>query len=462
MGGRIMIIESLVIIDYKEKTGTRYNFSNGTNLIVSEGNKKGKSSLLKSMYYTLGFDIRQFPSGWNEHNKIFQLKLKFEDGITHLIQRQGDIYKIDSDDTPLSSKEYSEWLQDSLGINMKLPNIKTNELHSVYSSAIILPFYIDQDDSWDGALYRRVSDSLGQYSNVPKGIFEYLFSISNVEVQELQNKINKFSELIRDNDNTIQNLNKILKKYMNELSDIPEVVELDKQKLNDEINQYLKLINSYNDTSLKYRIKLVKEREKLDFLKNDFDELSNLLKMNQKRHKHIENECKYCHSKLTQEQSLTRLALNNNKFEIIILKDKVLKNIEKAEKEVMELQRQQAMIETTIDDLNNRVKKSKELTTIDEYINARAKTVALGEIEKNIEKERKEKSHSEDKRKEKQREIRQLVKKKAYLKEQITTSFEYAKNKIRLALNLDNSEDFEFLKFKKIDGSGTPANIDCF
>ncbi|MDE8082593.1 hypothetical protein PT105_08115, partial [Erysipelothrix rhusiopathiae] len=195
-----MIIESLVIIDYKEKTGTRYNFSNGTNLIVSEGNKKGKSSLLKSMYYTLGFDIRQFPSGWNEHNKIFQLKLKFEDGITHLIQRQGDIYKIDSDDTPLSSKEYSEWLQDSLGINMKLPNIKTNELHSVYSSAIILPFYIDQDDSWDGALYRRVSDSLGQYSNVPKGIFEYLFSISNVEVQELQNKINKFSELIRDND----------------------------------------------------------------------------------------------------------------------------------------------------------------------------------------------------------------------------------------------------------------------
>ena len=95
-------------------------------------------------------------------------------------------------------------------------------------------------------------------------------------------------------------------------------------------------------------------------------------------------------------------------------------------------------------------------------INGNLYKVSVGEIEKNIEKERKEKSHSEDKRKEKQREIRQLVKKKAYLKEQITTSFEYAKNKIRLALNLDNSEDFEFLKFKKIDGSGTPANIDCF
>ena len=66
---------------------------------------------------------------------------------------------------------------------------KIKKLHSVYSSATILPFYIDQFDSWDGVTYRRVSDSLGQYSEVPKGIFEYLFSISGIDVQKLQNEI---------------------------------------------------------------------------------------------------------------------------------------------------------------------------------------------------------------------------------------------------------------------------------
>jgi len=165
-----MIFESLDIVDYKDKTAASFNFTKGTNLIVSNGNKKGKSSLLKSIYYTLGFDIRQFPSGWCIGSKIFQLKAKFEDGLTHTITRQGDVYKVDTDDTPLNSKQYSKWLQDTLNIDMKLSNTKTKKLQSAYSSAIILPFYIDQDDSWDGALYRRVSDTLGQYSDVPKGM----------------------------------------------------------------------------------------------------------------------------------------------------------------------------------------------------------------------------------------------------------------------------------------------------
>ena len=132
-----MIIESLSIVDFKDKTATSYDFSDGTNLIVSTGNKKGKSSLLKSIYYTLGFDIRQFPSGWNISNKVFQLKVKFDDGISHTVTRQSDIYKVDADDTPLNSKEYSEWLQITLGIDMKLPNKQSKKLHSVYSTALL-------------------------------------------------------------------------------------------------------------------------------------------------------------------------------------------------------------------------------------------------------------------------------------------------------------------------------------
>ncbi|MBC6309999.1 hypothetical protein HCJ66_10650 [Listeria sp. FSL L7-1582] len=55
-----MIVNSFSIIDFKNKEAQDFEFSDGTNLIVSEGNTQGKSSLLKSMYFTLGFDVKQW------------------------------------------------------------------------------------------------------------------------------------------------------------------------------------------------------------------------------------------------------------------------------------------------------------------------------------------------------------------------------------------------------------------
>lgn len=454
-----MVIESLYIVDFKDKTATSYDFIDGTNLIVSNGNKKGKSSLLKSIYYTLGFDIRQFPSGWNISNKVFQLKVKFQDGITHTITRQSEIYKVDADDTPLNAKEYSEWLQTLLGIDMKLPNNQTKKLHSVYSTALLLPFYIDQDDSWDGVLYRRVSDTLGQYNDVPKGIFEYALSISDIEVQKLQNQINQYSEYIKVCNSIIDNLGKVLDNYKEETSEVPEAQEIDRDKLDIEIKNYLRLVNEYGEVALDFKIKLVKKREDLDLQRQDFDELNHILEMNEKRHKYIETECKYCNSKLTQEQSLTRLGLNNNKFEIIVLRDKVAKKIEKLEQEVKEIQFKQSEVEDKIDKLNSRIQKSKELLTIDEYIKARAKTVAVSEIENTVNKEKATRLEHDVKKKELQKEKRKLEKEKESLKEEIKTSFDDVKNRIRITLGLTDSNDLNFLEFKKIDGSGMDKNI---
>ena len=453
-----MIIESLYIIDFIDKKATSYDFSDGINLIVSNGNKKGKSGLLKSIYYTLGFDIRQFPSGWNIDNKLFQIKVKFDNGTSHIITRQSDIFKIDSNQKPLSSKQYSEWLQNELSIDMQLPNIKTKKLHSVYSTALLLPFYIDQDDSWDGVLYRRVSDTLGQYQGVPKGIFEYAFSISDIEVQKIQNQINKYKEYIKECDSVIENLNKVLTKYKETTSEEPEVQEIDRKKLDFEIKNYLNLVNEYSETSLAYKKKLVKKREEFDLQKQDFEELNQLLSMNEKRYKYIETECKYCHSKLTVEQSLTRLGLNNNRFEIIVAKDNVAKKIEKLEQDMEGIQREQYEVDNKINELNNRIQKSKELLTIDEYVKARAKTVAISEIENTVYKEKTKRQEYDLSKKELEKEKRKLEKEKESLRNEINTTFEDIKNKIRTTLNLGNSDGLGLLEFKKLEGSGMDKN----
>ncbi|MBO1005649.1 endonuclease, partial [Pseudogracilibacillus auburnensis] len=184
-----MIIKSFSIIDYKNKEAASYKFSDQINLVVSQDNTMGKSSLLKSLYFNLGFQIKQFPSKWNPTDMFFQITVIIN-GKKHIISRQNKLFKIDGRNEPLNEREYSDWLQEKLNTNMELPNVRNKELSNAYSSAVILPFYIDQDDSWDGIMYRRVSNALGQYHNIPQTIFEYLFGLSDIDIQKLQNDLN--------------------------------------------------------------------------------------------------------------------------------------------------------------------------------------------------------------------------------------------------------------------------------
>ena len=166
-----MIIESFSILDFKTKEARTFDFKSGTNLIISNGNTEGKSSLLKSLYYTLGFDVRQFPSGWNKDDMYFQITVDINNQ-EYNITRQKDLFRVSDSTEIMNVKEYSEWLSKKLNTHMELPNVYTKELHTAYSSALILPFYIDQDDSWEGVLYKKVTDTLNQYSGIPKNIFE--------------------------------------------------------------------------------------------------------------------------------------------------------------------------------------------------------------------------------------------------------------------------------------------------
>ena len=187
---------------------------------------------------------------------------------------------------------------------------------------------------------------------------------------------------------------------------------------------------------------------------NDYDELHQLLNISKRRHKEIESECQYCHSKLTREQSLTRLDLKNNEFEIVLLQDTIFKKIENLKTEVMTIQSNQNSLELELDLLHKRIKESKRLSTIDEYINAKAKTATASEMKKVLEKEQTIRIDLESEKKSIQDRKRELLKEKGSLREHLKTEFEDIKNQINYSMNLNASEEFSFLQFKKINGSG--------
>lgn len=68
-----LIINKLYIFSIKERKARSIPFQKGRNVITSssiDGTKKGKSVILKSIYYTLGADC-YFEDKWNVNDKIF-------------------------------------------------------------------------------------------------------------------------------------------------------------------------------------------------------------------------------------------------------------------------------------------------------------------------------------------------------------------------------------------------------
>lgn len=452
-----MIINSFSIIDFKNKEAQNFDFKTGTNLIVSKDNTQGKSSLLKSMYFTLGFDVRQFPSAWNIDDMYFQIEVLINN-VTYNITRQKDIFRVSDTNVTMNVKEYSEWLQAKLDIKMKLANTRTKNLYDAYSSAVILPFYIDQDDSWDGGIYKNVTNTLNQYTRIPEDIFKSAFNLSSFEILELQNSLTNFTKEKNVTESTIESLLKVLKEYKEENANVPSVSKIDKVSLNNEINRYLQMQNELNEQIIRYKVKLLNKQEMLDLQKQELSELERLLQMNKKRYKSIEAECQYCHSKLTMEQSLTRLNLSNNDFEISLLKEEIEKEIEKLTSDITEFRLQQNSVETKVNEIHLRIKKSKDLLTIDNYVKATAINEASNELENLVDKQVLSKKSLEEKIKALRKKINDLKKEKESLNEDIEKDYNILVFEIKKVLTSVNMNELKFLDFKKISGSGMDKN----
>lgn len=65
-----MYFKDILICDVQDHTACFHEFTEGFNVITSQDNHVGKSSLLKSLYYTLGAEV-EFDPVWNKNTKLY-------------------------------------------------------------------------------------------------------------------------------------------------------------------------------------------------------------------------------------------------------------------------------------------------------------------------------------------------------------------------------------------------------
>ena len=64
-------------LSYREKRGLTINLDYHV-VIIKGANGSGKSSLIKSLYYSLGTEIEVWPQRWLDANIIYLLKFKID------------------------------------------------------------------------------------------------------------------------------------------------------------------------------------------------------------------------------------------------------------------------------------------------------------------------------------------------------------------------------------------------
>lgn len=147
-----LIIEKLVIISNSEKTSREVNFTDGLNIIIGE-NKTGKSSIIKSIFYSLGCET-EMDKSWLDLIDIYILKFRY--GFkNYYILRKDKSYRIIYESEQLgliietnSFSEFSECLVKKI-FEIEAELIDKHENIISFIPPILFRYqYIDQENGW--------------------------------------------------------------------------------------------------------------------------------------------------------------------------------------------------------------------------------------------------------------------------------------------------------------------------
>ncbi|KQU24470.1 hypothetical protein ASG65_17730 [Bacillus sp. Leaf13] len=450
-----MIVQEFTIVDYIQRRANTFTFESGVNLFLSKNNTIGKSSLMKSLFYNLGFNIKIFPQNWDVNSMIFKVKI-VQKGEKYTITRNKDLFYINESSNALSEKDYALWLQDVLGSKILLKEKTSKKLSRVYASEVLLPFYIDQDKSWNGYLYKNTSDSFGRYSNIPKGVFEYYLSISNDRILELETDKNTLESEIKHLNLQLNALTLLNSEY--NLTKNPKALAVDLDELKVEIQLYLSKLNLISNLIAKYNTEILSNQLNLNIEKNDVIELKKLAVYHNNRFKEIKNICIYCNSQLTLKQSLTRLEIRNNIFDIQRLIDEKNIKILNLESKISNLESLKQLESQAYNEVKTTYEEIRKYITFNEYIDQEAnrkisnKYLYLeSDIHTNLSKKNLCKKQKAD-------EIRTLKKQIDSLKNTIAHRFKELINKISISITDLDIKDINVLDFKEIKSSGNDNN----
>ena len=227
-----LIIQKLIVISQIESRSLEIPFKRGLNIILG-GNKTGKSSIIKSIFTTLGCDCKSIEADWKKLISSYLLFFDYgnkqfcivrQDKKFQIFEYSGHAYSciIETEEF----HKYSNCLMDILEINM--PCISNDGKQFNVTPPLLFRFqYIDQDNGWN-----KIADSFNRVGyikdwkpNTNKYVCGYLddtyYKLQAQKIEQTLLKDDKEKEL-----NYNQNFVSRISSTLNKIKDIQYVDEV--------------------------------------------------------------------------------------------------------------------------------------------------------------------------------------------------------------------------------------------
>lgn len=210
-----MYFDNILIADIVEKTAHFHKFEKGFNVVTSQDNHVGKSSLLKSLYFAMGAEV-DFDNVWNKNTKLYVVEF-YIDEIKFSVARWQKAFAFFRETeliltTKSVSRDLARKFEKIFSFAVYMANKKTNKIELAPPAFTFMPYYIDQDRGWSG-LYESFSN-IDQYkkSDRIKSLYYHLgiYTRSTVELMAkrdtLKDKIEQLKEEEEKSRITIESL----------------------------------------------------------------------------------------------------------------------------------------------------------------------------------------------------------------------------------------------------------------
>ncbi len=303
-----LVIEKLYIFSTTNKTAKIVKFTAGSNIVTSsqiDGNNKGKSVILKSIYHTLGADCK-FDPKWDEKEKTYILKTTVDDKVIYFY-RHDRLFKIMNENEEvifqtITRTELAKYLENIFKFAVRLPNKEDNKLEIVPPAYNYILNYIDQD----GMNCTNFSsfNNLTQYSHYKENVLYYHTGVFNEDyyqliknIEEINGKKDEKNKEKKILEGMFERINSNIgnKSYNTDLTSLN--IEIDRYK-----NEYSGIINQLSNIKNKM-INLKNEREDIEL---QIREISDTLKIKDKEIKKEKEEhiCPLCNSQIDDDTEI--------------------------------------------------------------------------------------------------------------------------------------------------------------
>lgn len=445
------LIKKFKIIEIKTRKYNEFTFSEKVNIIAGN-NTDGKSTLIKSIMFSLGFEIKKWAEKHNEKDFIYSCIISVDEK-QYTITRFIDNFIV-NDTKIMSLKEYRQFLVELL--NLKISFIhkqeseeKTNKIIP-YPTDIFLYNYIDQDSSFESFLYRSNYKNYFYATNEWINMYKYFIGIYDEELDSLSKQLSDLKKEINNLNNEKKSFEKMLTSLKISIEN-EEYISLNTNEFEKEIKLFTKKITEITNSKKTLEFQKIisinklrtRELEKMH-LENIYNELD----------KTKEITCQLCHNKIS-NSFIEHYNHEIDKQYILESYTNCIDEIKTIEKNIKEIDSQIAELSEKLDKLKKIKEKSKKSMTFDEIIDKNSKLKISLQINNSIDELGENISVKDLNKKTINEKIKILEKKLKEKEEEIKTFYQEELLKMNAYFSKSNLTSFqeEFLKFN-IKGTG--------